>query len=74
MCSGSYERGKSGVNVMLNQHTREKLVEVARKSSRVRGVKLIHEQQVINVFRACVPEGECDNAEEARSGKKLMKY
>ena len=62
--SGADERGRNGVGVVLDPQTKEELVEVARKSSRILRIKLVYGQKAINVISAYAPQVGCDDAEK----------
>ena len=71
--SGADEIGRNEVGVGLDPQTKEELVEVARKSSRIMRIKLVYGQEAINVMSTCAPQGGCDDAEKrdvlARDGR-----
>ena len=62
--SGTDERGRNGVGVVLDQDIKEQLVEVERKSSRILRIKLMYGQETINVVSAYAPQTGCSDAEK----------
>ena len=62
--SGTDERGRNGVGVVLDQDIKEQIVEVERKSSRILRIKLMYGQETINVVSAYAPQTGCSDAEK----------
>lgn len=58
--SGADERGRNGVGVVLDPQTKEEMVEVVRKNSRIIRIKLVYGREVINVISAYAPQVGCD--------------
>lgn len=71
MHSRADERGRNGVGVVLDPQTKEKLEEVARKSSRIMRIKLVYGQEAIHVISAYAPQVRCHKAEKAKFWREM---
>ena len=62
--SGTDERGRNGVGIVLDQDIKEQIVEVERKSSRILKIKLLYGQETLNVVSAYAPQTGCSDVEK----------